>query len=257
MAGTPRKPRPAGPRGKIRVAGSSPTVPKATPDTAPTEPVTPDEAVAADTVTDETVSLTKTSPGPEKKIRGASLKKPSAAQPAGPRQPPERKKFLTWSKVAIVAAVALVIAVFAIVAVFKPGVSEESNVAFIDSSATSELKAQAGDRICAVLSIDPTKFDDWANKAKTGLTGEALKEFNDYQSSSKDLAAQSGQGAECKVDLVAVSNMDSENATVIATLVISTTQQGVAVLSGPGQARTELGLQKIDGQWLISRISDF
>lgn len=267
MAGTPRKPRPAGPRGKIRVAGSSPSVPKVTPDSAPAAPVTPEETVPADAVTseavtgdtstEETVSLTKPSPEPKKKIRGTSLQKPAAAQPAGPRQPPAPKKFLTWSKVAIVAAVALVIAVIAIVAAFKPGTSEESNVAFIDSSATSELKAQAGDRICAVLSIDPTKFDDWANKAKTGLTGEALKEFNDYQSSSKDLAAQSGQGAECKVDLVAVSNMDSENATVIATLVISTTQQGVAVLSGPGQARTELGLQKVDGQWLISRISDF
>ncbi|WP_155976885.1 hypothetical protein [Nocardia sp. 348MFTsu5.1] len=29
------------------------------------------------------------------------------------------------------------------------------------------------------------------------------------------------------------------------------------VLTGPGQARAELGLQKVDGQWLISRISDF
>ncbi len=256
MAATPRKPRPAGARGKIRVAGSSPTVPKAAPATA-ADPVTADTAG-----TDETVSLDKAAPGTSRRPfasrkRKRSGNKPEAALPAGPRQPPSPSAFLTWRKVAIVAAVALVFAVLAVVAAVKPGTSEQSNVAFIDSSETSALKAQAGDRICAVLSIDPTKFDDWANKAKTGLTGEALKEFNDYRTSSKDLAAQSGQGAECKVDLVAVSNMDDENATVIATLVISTTQLGVAVPNGPGQARAEIGLQKVDGQWLISRISDF
>lgn len=277
MAGNPRKPtRATGPRGKIRVAGSSPSVPRVTDETTPADPVTSDAPAA-----DETVSLDKAGrsantgkSGNTEKFKGlfgrrpktenVSLKKPGAesagtqaaanTEQAGANTP---TGFLTWRKVATVAAVALVIGLFAVVAAFKPGASAESNTAFINSSETSVLKSQAGDRICAVLSIDPTKFDDWANNAKAGLTGEALKEFNDYQASSKDLAAQSGQGAECKVDLVAVSNMDDSNATVVATLVISTTQQGVAVLGGPGQARTELGLQKVNGQWLISRISDF
>jgi Mce-associated membrane protein len=313
MAGTPRKPiRPAGPRGKIRVAGSSPSVRKADPaaDTAPDEAVTSEttsaepEATATDTATEpaqipesdatestgvesgtagptssasdstdddpaapsgETVKLDKPAAKSRPKVKGASLKKPGAEQSgseksvkaADPRAVKTSTGFLTWRKVAVVALIAIVVAIFAVVAAFKPGASMQSNKAFIDSSQTSELKAQAGDRICAVLSIDPTKFDDWADKAKTGLTGQALTEFNEYQSTSRDLAAQSGQGAECKVDLVAVSNMDSSTATVIATVLISTTQQGVAVLSGPGQARTELGMQKIDGQWRISRISDF
>lgn len=268
MAGNPRKPtRPTGPRGKIRVAGSSPSIRKATDETTPAGSLTPDTAAGA-----QTVSLDKSGKtdkfkglfGGRPKSENVSLKKPEAegastgaattTEPAGPTTP---RGFLTWSKVATVAAVALVIAVFAVVAAFKPGASTQSNMAFINSSETSALKAQAGERICAVLSIDPTKFDDWANTAKTGLTGKALEEFNGYQSSSKDLAAQSGQGAECKVDLVAVSNMDDSNASVIATLIVSVTQQGVAVMSGQVQPRTELGLQKVDGQWLISRISDF
>ena len=327
MAGTPRKPiRPAGPRGKIRVAGSSPTARKVNPpesDESMTDNATPEveapessapEAVesagsetaapvseAGESAPDATAGSTDQVPAGESpetaetaataetaepaepaatdvvakpgkpaakskpKAKGAFLKKPAAAPAGGeePRDAAEPKTtraasgFLTWRKVAIVALLAAVFAVFAVVAAFKPGASTQSNMAFINSSETSALKAQAGDRICAVLSIDPTKFDDWANKAKTGLTGQALTEFNEYQSTSKDLAAQSGQGAECKVDLIAVSNMDGSNATVIATVLISTTQQGVAVLSGPGQARTELGLQKVDGQWLINRISDF
>ena len=328
MAGTPRKPiRPAGPRGKIRVAGSSPSARKVnpsahadesattdstTPETAPetvestgsgatesgtTESVsaagesapdataeTSDQSSAGDATapaetastsktastdetdaTDKPVTLGKPAAKSKPKVKGASLNKPATerspddkrAQAAEPNTAKAASGFLTWRKVAIVALLAAVFAVFAVVAAFKPGASTQSNMAFINSSETSALKAQAGDRICAVLSIDPTKFDDWADKAKTGLTGEALTEFNEYQSTSRDLAAQSGQGAECKVDLIAVSNMDGSNATVIATVLISTTQQGVAVLSGPGQARTELGMQKVDGQWRINRISDF
>jgi Mce-associated membrane protein len=334
MPGTPRKPiRPAGPRGKIRIAGSSPTARKVNPDVDPTDAnapgvAAPDEAPAGETATPEaatpeatapgtpapqseapetsvpasdadstdqaaaadqaaptdeaepsspsvptgdipeTVALDKPSAKSRPKAKGASLTKPGsakaeAAQPAEPQgvepqgAPRTATGFLTWRKVAVVSAIAAIIAIFAVVVAFKPGASTESNKAFIDASQTSELKAQAGDRICAVLSIDPTKFDDWANKAKTGLTGQALTEFNEYQSTSRDLASQSGQGAECKVDLVAVATMDDSNATVIATLLISSTQQGVAVLGGPGQARTELGMQKVDGQWRISRISDF
>jgi Mce-associated membrane protein len=324
MAGTPRKPiRPAGPRGKIRVAGSSPSARKLNPaenadESATTDNVTPETAapessapeavesaesgttesgtveagestpdVTAETsdrastgeatataenastgetaATDKTVALGKPAAKSKPKVKGASLKKPATerssddkpAKAAEPKTAKAASGFLTWRKVAIVALLAVVFAVFAVVAAFKPGASTQSNMAFINSSETSALKAQAGDRICAVLSIDPTKFDDWADKAKTGLTGEALTEFNEYQSTSRDLAAQSGQGAECKVDLVAVSNMDGSSATVIATVLISTTQQGVAVLSGPGQARTELGMQKVDGQWRINRISDF
>ena len=330
MAGTPRKPiRPAGPRGKIRVAGSSPSARKLNPaenadESATTDNVTPETAApessapeavessesgttgsgtveagestpdvtsetsgqastgeataTAETVstaetastgetaaTDKTVTLGKPAAKSKPKVKGASLKKPATerssddkpAKAAEPKTAKAASGFLTWRKVAIVALLAVVFAVFAVVAAFKPGASTQSNMAFINSSETSALKAQAGDRICAVLSIDPTKFDDWADKAKTGLTGEALTEFNEYQSTSRDLAAQSGQGAECKVDLVAVSNMDGSSATVIATVLISTTQQGVAVLSGPGQARTELGMQKVDGQWRINRISDF
>ncbi|MDV7132453.1 hypothetical protein [Williamsia muralis] len=319
MAGTPRKPiRPAGPRGKIRVAGSSPSARKVnpsenadesgttdnvTPETAAPETSAPEAIESAESgtaeageptpgataetsdqastgeatataetastdktdATDKTVTLGKPAAKSKPKVKGASLKKPATerssddkpAQVAEPKTAKAASGFLTWRKVAIVALLAVVFAVFAVVAAIKPGASTQSNMAFINSSETSALKAQAGDRICAVLSIDPTKFDDWADKAKTGLTGEALTEFNEYQSTSRDLAAQSGQGAECKVDLVAVSNMDDSSATVIATVLISTTQQGVAVLSGPGQARTELGMQKVDGQWLINRISDF
>jgi Mce-associated membrane protein len=309
MAGTPRKPvRPAGPRGKIRLAGTSPTARRvdeagakaadantdeqladtpeatsATPTppadvTAPvTEESTPGEAgspaeaesspaeagtpASSDERVEAPVTLDKPAEKSKPKAKGASLKKPATDKAGARRTEPQTAQaadgFLTWRKVTVVAVIAAIFAVFAVVAAFKPGASTQSNTAFIDSSQTSALKAQAGDRICAVLSIDPTKFDDWANKAKTGLTGQALTEFNEYQSTSRDLASQSGQGAECKVDLVAVTNMDGSNATVIATLLISGTQQGVAVLGGPGQARTELGMQKVDGQWLISRISDF
>jgi|GEM_PF-7018626 len=234
----PRKPaRPSAPRGKVRVAGSGPS--------------TGNAGKSPEAGDDKSVSLTKGA------AKGSTAAAPKA-RPAAPSAPASESGFLTWRKVAVVAGIALVVGVFAIIAAFKPGVSETGpNLAFTNASETSALKAQAGDRICAVLSVDPTKFDDWANKAKTGLTGEALTQFNDYQTTTKDLAAQSGQGAECQVDMVAVSHMDDSNATVITTMIISTTQQGVAVMGGPGQARTELGLQKIDGQWLISRISDF
>ncbi|PXW35214.1 UNVERIFIED_CONTAM: Mce-associated membrane protein [Williamsia faeni] len=253
----PRKPaRPSAPRGKIRVAGSSPTSGKVTGE--PAEETTAKPVSDAKPVsTAKSISLKKSVSADKSAPAEKSAPTEKSPQP-GAAPADSGSGFLTWRKVLIVAAIALVVGVFAVVAAFKPGVTAaESNLAFTEASATSALKAQAGDRICAVLSVDPTKFDDWANKAKTGLTGEALTQFNEYQKTTRDLAAQSGQGAECKVDMVAVSYLDDSNATVIATLIISGTQQGVAVLTGPGQARTELGLQKVDGQWLISRISDF
>ncbi|WP_207840606.1 hypothetical protein [Williamsia soli] len=300
----PRRPgRPAGPRGKIRVAGSGPAKGKVrsgaedevaettaveTGQAAPegADAVAPDavaaDAVAADdgeakaadvaepsaAVADDTVSLDKGGRKSRPVAKSASLKKPGRDDEsvAGPEGRPTakgtaatktRSGFLTWRKVAAVATVAVVFAVLAVVLAFKPGAKTESNDAFLDAAATSELKAQAGERMCTVLGVDPVKFDDWAARAKAALTGEYINEFNEYLQANRDLATQTGQGAECKVDLIGISNMDDTRANVIGTFVLSNTQQGVAVLGTPNLARVDVGLQKVDGQWLISRISDF
>ncbi|ORM32225.1 hypothetical protein [Williamsia sp. 1135] len=295
----PRRPgRPAGPRGKIRVAGSGPAKGKVRGDaedeaaeTTAVEPAAvetgqaaaeaPDDVTAGDgeakaadvaepstAVGDDTVSLDKGDRKSRPKAKSASLKKPGRADEgvAGPGGRPAakgaaatktRSGFLTWRKVAAVATVAVVFAVLAVVLALKPGAKTESNDAFLDAAATSELKAQAGERMCTVLGVDPVKFDDWAARAKAALTGEYINEFNEYLQANRDLATQTGQGAECKVDLIGISNMDDTRANVIGTFVLSNTQQGVAVLGTPNLARVDVGLQKVDGQWLISRISDF
>ncbi|PYE20279.1 Mce-associated membrane protein [Williamsia limnetica] len=301
----PRRPgRPAGPRGKIRIAGSGPAKGKLTgpedespeaagaqtPDAQTPDAQTPaadveapessrsgaeatDDATAAvadpaSTDADDTVSLDKADRRTRPVAKSASLKKParadggvdgSAKRPTaqGATAAPARSGFLTWRKVAAVASVAVLFAVLAIVLAFKPGAKTESNDAFLDAAATSELKAQAGDRMCTVLGVDPVNFDDWAARAKAALTGEYINEFNEYLQANRDLATQTGQGAECKVDLIGISNMDDTRANVIGTFVLSNTQQGVAVLGTPNLARVDVGLEKVDGQWLISRISDF
>ncbi|WP_084837482.1 hypothetical protein [Williamsia sp. 1138] len=295
----PRRPgRPAGPRGKIRIAGSGPAKGKVraedeaaesaavepvvetdqaaagAPDDVATDDLATDEAKAADVAepstasADDTVSLDKGDRKSRPVAKGASLKKPGRAdesvagtkgRPAAKAAaaPGARSGFLTWRKVAAVATVAVVFAVLAVVLAFKPGAKTESNDAFLDAAATSELKAQAGERMCTVLGVDPVKFDDWAARAKAALTGEYINEFNEYLQANRDLATQTGQGAECKVDLIGISNMDDTRANVIGTFVLSNTQQGVAVLGTPNLARVDVGLQKVDGQWLISRISDF
>ena len=71
-----------------------------------------------------------------------------------------------------------------------PGASIGKNKAFIDEAATTELTSQAGSKACNVLAHDGTEFDKWAAKARSALTGKALKEFNEYLPTQKQLIEQ-------------------------------------------------------------------
>jgi Mce-associated membrane protein len=235
MTGPRKPPRPTAPRGKIRVAGSGPSSGRVRPDDADSEQV----------------SLTK--PRQDDDSKPQKAKTDSSAEVDSSTQ----AGFLTWSKVLIVAAVAVVVGIFAVVAAFKPGAEPQENMAFVNASATNELKAQTGDQLCKVIAINPDDLDGWAKSAQSALRGEALKNFNDYLPTQRDLATQSGQGAECKIDTIAVTSQTGDTASALAILIVSSTQQGVALPNGSGQVRFDVGLQKVDDQWMISRISDF
>ncbi|MGW0039250.1 hypothetical protein [Gordonia sp. NPDC003376] len=158
--------------------------------------------------------------------------------------------------IAILAGVAAVLAVVAVILGFHPGVSIGANRAFLDQTATTDLTAQAQTKVCTAIAADGTKVDQWAGKARAVLTGQALKEFNDYLPTQKQLLDQTKAVAECRVDAIGVrdltGNGDGATAVVLANLVVSESVNGQATNSGT--PRTQLHMVKQGDQWLISQV---
>ncbi|WLP92051.1 hypothetical protein [Gordonia sp. NB41Y] len=158
--------------------------------------------------------------------------------------------------IAILAGVAAVLAVVAVILGFHPGVTIGENKAFIDQTATTDLTAQAQTKVCTAIAADGTKVDQWAGKARAVLTGQALKEFNDYLPTQKQLLDQTKAVAECRVDVIGVrdltGNGDGATAVVLANLVVSESVNGQATNSGT--PRTQLHMVKQGDQWLISQV---
>ncbi|NDK88494.1 hypothetical protein GYA93_02695 [Gordonia desulfuricans] len=158
--------------------------------------------------------------------------------------------------IAILAGVAAVLAVVAVILGFHPGVTIGENKAFIDQTATTDLTAQAQTKVCTAIAADGTKVDQWAGQARAVLTGQALKEFNDYLPTQKQLLDQTKAVAECRVDVIGVrdltGNGDGATAVVLANLVVSESVNGQATNSGT--PRTQLHMVKQGDQWLISQV---
>lgn len=165
----------------------------------------------------------------------------------------------SWTVPIALLVTAGIFGVFALIAWLHPGANIGDNKAFIDAPATSELVGQAEDKVCVMFAVDATKLDDWAARTRAVLTGDALKEFNDYLPANKDILVQTKSVSDCRPDTVGVSFLsgsgDGATARVVAGLIISETQMGQATNSSA--PRAQFDFVKHGDNWVIAKIAPF
>ncbi|MFT4043734.1 MAG: hypothetical protein QM673_11290 [Gordonia sp. (in: high G+C Gram-positive bacteria)] len=184
--------------------------------------------------------------GTERTVSPNALPTPSAALRVRPRT------------VGVLAGVAAVLAAIAVVLAIHPGASIGSNKAFVDQAATAELISQAQTKICTANSASGVKFDEWAKKARAGLTGEALAQFNKQVAPLKQVMEQARATTDCQIDAIGVRDLsgdgDGARAVIVVNMVLSGTQNGVPTQSVT--PRYQVQMDKHGDSWLIAQVED-
>lgn len=188
--------------------------------------------------------------------RGAGRDRSAEKELAAARR--AERGWFSGRAIAIIAGVAALFAIVAVVLALHPGANVGDNKAFIDQAATTDLTSQAQSKFCQVQGARSKDFDNWAASARTALTGDALKQFNQGLPTIKEQFGQQDVTNDCKVDAVGVTKLsgDSDGATadVILNFVASGTANGAPTQSVIG--RYQLGLVKQGDQWLIRSYTD-
>ena len=158
-----------------------------------------------------------------------------------------------WRTVAIVGAVAVALGAFAAVAAWKPG-ADVDNLAWVDQGLTSEVTAAATEAIETLSSYNHESIDEDFDRIRSVLNEEKLAEFEQTAETTKSAAIQTRTATEAMVTDIGVSWLEPDRAEVLAHLNVSATGDGIAQgsVAGPILVR----LEKTDGEWLLSYISD-
>lgn len=169
-----------------------------------------------------------------------------------PEEPTSRRGRL----VAVMAAMSILLASAAVVLVIHPGAQRASDRAFVDRGATTDLISQAQTDFCRAVAADGTKIDAWASAARASLTGEALKQFDDYLPTQRKVLQQTQTVASCRAQAVGVHNLsgtgDGSTAVVDVSLLLSQSVNGAADNSGTSANR--LTMLRHKDRWLISSV---
>ncbi|OBA65197.1 hypothetical protein [Gordonia sp. 852002-10350_SCH5691597] len=151
-----------------------------------------------------------------------------------------------------------VLVIAAIVLALHPGATIGPNKAFVDQAATTELVSQAQTKVCTANSANGTKFDEWSNKARAGLTGEALAQFNKQVAPLKQVMEQAKATTDCQIDAIGVRELtgsgDDSRAVIVVNMVLSGTQNGVPTQSLT--PRYQVNMEKQGDSWLIAKVAD-
>ncbi|EME62431.1 hypothetical protein G352_17794 [Rhodococcus ruber BKS 20-38] len=277
-----RKPNPAGPprgrRPKIAGTGRTPAAGGAArPEPTPTEPTATEIAPTESTSPEPTLSPTARAGTAAPEATGSE---PSAA-PVGqdsdsdlesapePREPasvddggdvaePAAQTGGTvsrgsWRPVAIVGGAALALGAFAAVAAARPGATV-TNEAWVDSAATSEVTAAAGNAIETMHGYNHETIDEDFAAIREVLTPPMREEFDLTADVTKQAAVQTHTATEVRIDHIGASMLDDDRAEVAAFISVSAT--GDAVAQGSASAPLLVRMEKIDGKWLVSEIRD-
>lgn len=188
---------------------------------------------------------------------GTSLRKPAAvAKPATPIEAPEPAaetppRRLRWLHVAILAAIAATLAVFAVVAWQRPG-ADVDNEAYVDTAATSQVKAETEHALQAISQYSFDKMDDWVAASHAVLTDSMKADFDKTVDVTKQAAAQARTVTQVHVSDVAVNQLQGDHAEVAAYLVVSVENNGTA--AGSSQGPQLVRMQKVGDRWLLAAV---
>ena len=234
-------------------------------------PATPD-AKTADTKTagtGEPVSMAKSTPV-KKAAPGAKTVSTAKASAAGkakvpnlqpristqsaPKATPESSgSRITWKLVGILGAVAAVLGIFAVVAAFQPG-GHISNTAWVDESGTAEVTKAGTEAIESLYTYNYETIDQDFEKARGYLNEAKRAEFDQTAATTKDAAIQTKTATEASVTDIGVTFLEGDRAELLAHMNVSAT--GDAVAQGSAATPLSVKLEKVDGKWVLSDISD-
>ena len=258
VAGT-RQSTPKPPRPETPVAETEP-VTKPEP-AKKTEPVAKAETETAKTSgTDTTVSLAK--PVSTAKAASAGKAKVANLQPRiSKQQAPAAETAaadsgssrITWKLVGILGAVAVVLGVFAVVAAFKPG-ADITNTAWVDEGGTAEVTKAGTEAIETLYTYSYESIDQDFEKARGYLNDAKRDEFDSTAGTTKEAAIQTKTATQASVTDIGVTMLDGDRAELLAHMNVSAT--GDAVAQGSAATPLSIKMEKIDGKWMLSDISD-
>ena len=258
VAGT-RQSTPKPPRPETPVAETEP-VTKPEP-AKKTEPVAKAETETAKTSgTDTTVSLAK--PVSTAKAASAGKAKVANLQPRiSKQQAPAAETAaadsgssrITWKLVGVLGAVAVVLGVFAVVAAFKPG-ADITNTAWVDEGATAEVTKAGTEAIETLYTYSYETIDQDFEKARGYLNDAKREEFDSTADTTKEAAIQTKTATQASVTDIGVTVLDGHRAELLAHMNVSAT--GDAVAQGSAATPLSIKMEKIDGKWVLSDISD-
>ncbi|MDV6240001.1 hypothetical protein [Rhodococcus opacus] len=203
----------------------------------------------------KSVSTAKTASAGKTKVpnlqpRISKQQAPTAAETAADGNGSGR---ITWRLVGILGAVAVVLGVFAVVAAFKPG-ADITNTAWVDEGATAEVTKAGTEAIETLYTYSYETIDQDFEKARGYLNDAKRDEFDSTADTTKEAAIQTKTATQASVTDIGVTVLDGDRAELLAHMNVSAT--GDAVAQGSAATPLSIKMEKIDGKWVLSDISD-
>ncbi|UFS93949.1 hypothetical protein [Nocardia huaxiensis] len=193
-------------------------------------------------------------------VSTAKKPKPSAAKPSPVRaekskSAPGEGIWKTWRTPIGCGAAAVVLAALAVVGALRPGV-DDGNRAFVDNSATDEVKAAADHALQTLYAYEAGTLDKakWKADVATVLTPEMAGKFEQFLDTTVDTIKQTQTNTQVTTDPTGVTLLTDDRAELLVNLNVVTVKDGKPspFVSGPILLR----MQKVDGHWLASEIAD-
>lgn len=163
------------------------------------------------------------------------------------RRPPGRP--LAYAALAVGVAAGAAGAVLA----FQPGISI-SNEAFVDQAATDEVLTAASANVQRLVSIDYETLDEYHASLGEFLTPNLVDELNANWPALRDSYEQSATTVHAQVREAGLAYLEGDRAEVLLVQEVSMERDGAA--AGSTSGTYQVGLDKVDGVWKLSRIPD-
>ncbi|APA94132.1 hypothetical protein [Nocardia seriolae] len=211
-----------------------------------------DRTVSADQTVESDRTTRRTTPP-----RGPSLSKNPAPQqyskPSG-----QGGFWRNWGVATVCGALAVLLLAFAVTGavnhwVGKPN-SDSGNLAYVDNTATDEVKAAADHALTTLYGYKAAEIDKWKTSVNSVLTDKMQKDFAKYVDTTVDTIRQTQTDTQVKTDPIGVTLLTGDRAELLVNLNISAVKDNKPepLASGP----IVLRMQKVDGHWLASEITD-
>ncbi|MGW4351200.1 hypothetical protein ACWELJ_03820 [Nocardia sp. NPDC004582] len=163
-----------------------------------------------------------------------------------------------WGIATVCAALSALLLAFAVVGAVNHWVSKPNsgsgNLAYVDNAATDEVKAAADHALTTLYGYKAAEIDKWKGSVNSVLTEKMQKDFAKFVDTTVETIKQTQTDTTVKTDPIGVTLLTGDRAELLVNLNISAVKDGKPepLASGP----IVLRMQKTDGHWLASEITD-